>query len=272
MRDATLRRCASVLAGIVLAAGSLPAAAHDSWLVPRTTAGGSAPLALGFSTGNRYPVGEVAPSRDSVVQARCVDGGGRTQPLRATSASSTQLQLQARAPARGARGCWAELREHEVALDPALVEVYFREIRPLPQVRALWSAQLEAGQPWRERYRKFARIELATESDDAASLAAIRRPAGLPLEIVPVGDAPLRAGQPATFQVLSDGVALPELSVELVGERSAIGVWSRSDAQGQVRVVLPFAGPWLLRATHLARDEPAGVWRSRFVTLAFQAR
>lgn len=225
------------VAAAALVAAALPTAAHDSWLL-------AAPSGeLVMRTGNRYPVGET----DMPVPApACVRGRGRQQ-----------------------FACWAELKEHEVTLSPELVAVYFREIRPADAVRAAWGEQLERGLPWVERYRKFARIEHGTASATPDALRRMRAPAGLPLEIVIEGDAPVRAGATVGLRVLADGRPVAGLSVELVSERSALGIWSRSDPQGRLQHLLPFPGQWLVRATWV---EPDGQrWRSRFVTLAFEA-
>lgn len=267
--EATRRHAvASALAAVALAACSLPAAAHDSWLADAPGAR-SAGTTLVLGTGNRYPLAETAPPAEAVAGAGCVDARGRRHALRAAGWRSTALLL--RSPAKGAAGCWAELTAHDITLAPALVDVYFREIRPPETVRAAWAAQAEQGLPWQERYRKFARIEQGSATVSAAQRRAIRAPLGLPLEIVVLGDAALRTGQPATFQVLLDGQPLAGLAVELVSERSPLGVWAQSDAKGEVRHVLPFAGSWLLRATWVAPAEAPGAWRSRFVTLAFEA-
>lgn len=232
------------------------AQAHDSWF--------AAPQAgvLTLATGNRYPVAEVGVAAAGLARAGCV---GATLEV----AAETPRALELRTGARGPLACWAELKAHEVTLTPELVETYFREIRPSDAVRARWAAQRGAG--WSESYRKFARIESGTDGALPAELRRLRAPAGGPLEIVIDGAASLRAGQEAVFRVLADGAPMAGLSVELVGERSAIGVWSRSDAEGRLRLRLPFAGNWLLRATLLEPEPAPGRWRSRFVTLAFEA-
>jgi len=99
----------------------------------------------------------------------------------------------------------------------------------------------------------------------------LRAPVGLPLELVIEGEEPLRAGAVARFRVLSAGEPVPRLAVELVSERSALGVWGRSDQDGRVQWRLPFGGAWLLRATLLESDG-GDRWRSRFSTLAFEAQ
>ncbi|MBA2672054.1 DUF4198 domain-containing protein [Ramlibacter sp.] len=135
---------------------------------------------------------------------------------------------------------------------------------------ARWAALREQGLPWQERYRKFARIETSDRFTLAPALRAIRKPAGQPLEIVVSGDAPLLAGNATEFQVLANGVPVPMLAVELHSERSPLGIWSQSDAEGRLRFMPPFGVAWLLHATLLEPDGPAG-WQSRFVTLAFDA-
>ena len=246
------------LAALLLAALACSVHAHDSWLV---AAGGDG--AFAFSTGMRYPVAESAPA--AVQDAGCVDGSGRRRPLRPAGGTATASQLQA--AASGPLACWATLGTHEITLAPALVEVYLHEIRPPAEVRSAWAGLQERGLPWVESYRKFARIERDTGAAPAEELRRLRAPLGMPLEIVVLGDAPLRVGELADFQVLSQGEPVAGLAVELVSERSKLGVWARSDVQGRWQHRLPFGGAWLLRATLL---EPDGErWRSRFVTLTF---
>jgi hypothetical protein len=231
-------KAAALLLAALLAAPL--AQAHDSWLAP--AAGG-----LAFTTGNRYPIGESAPAATSVGEAGCADARGRVRRLKPRALDERSLGLRGRLA--GAVVCWATLRPHEITLDDDKVATYLREIRPPEALQARWAQLREAGQPWRERYSKYARIELGSGPG---------RPLGLPLEIVPEGS--------GTFRVLAHGKPVAGLSVELVSERSRYGVWQVSDAEGRLRHTLPFAGAWLLRATLLEPDGDG--WVSRFVTLA----
>ncbi len=258
--------------------------AHDSWLRPTDAAeradGHAQALYLSLTTGNRYPLGEFAVAPTSIVQAACRSLRKPSVPLRAQGVLPRSLVMRA-AQGKGdnvaLRSCWLELNAQDIEIEPPLVQVYLNEIRAPKAAREVWQRQLALGQTWRERYRKFARIELplpSPESASAAQIAALRRPQNLGLEIVPVGSAPLAVGQPLLFQVLRDGKPLPDLSVELVSERNPLGVWQQSDAQGHLRHTLPFGGRWLLRATQLElprMDEKKPAWKSRFVTLEFEA-
>jgi hypothetical protein len=259
---------------VLCAAGS--AQAHDSWLAPSRDDSPPGPAVLELATGTRYPKQQFGQSTASVARSGCIGGDGRALALTPLREHEQWLDLAVTA-AQG-RGlplaCWAELGAVEIELEPKVVDVYFKEIRPPAAVRAAWAALQARQLPWRERYRKFARIELAADAaTPAPSLVAARQPLGLGLEIVVLGSEPIAVGRPIAFQVLRDGKPLPGLAVELVSERNPLGIWREADARGQLRHTLPFGGRWLLRGTQLrpaARDLES--WESRFVTLAIEAR
>lgn len=258
--------------GALLAALLAPAIAfaHDTWLNPPMEEGGSL-LTLTLASGNRFPKQESTLAADGVMASGCFDGQGRSHELRARGVQQDALRLRVRAEREPVLSCWVQTRVFEVQIEPALVDVYLKEIQaPAPALQA-WQAQRVAGIAWQEAYAKNARIELAGSGAAAALLNAARKPLGRGLEIVPAeGHAP-RTGADFVLQVLLDGRPLPGQAVELVSERNPLGVWRRSDAQGRLQYPIPFAGRWLLRATHLV--PPAGGdkrWRSQFATLAIQ--
>lgn len=154
---------------------------------------------------------------------------------------------------------WVELHDFDITLEDKLVDVYVREAQPPAAVRERWQRLRTRGVAWQERYGKFMRIDRG---------GTAREPVGAALELV-VSDRPA-VGAPVRFTALSQGRPVPDLAVELVGERIPVGLWSKTDAQGQVQWTLPFAGRWLVRTI---RIEPEGDdrWRSRFATLAFEA-
>lgn len=238
-----MRRAAATLLRRVLAAalmGGAAAHAHDSWLVPGD--GGQFTLV----TGSRYPRVELTAPPESIAARNCT-----------TRAS--------------ARACWVELREFEIELEPGLVEVYFRDAQPPAPVREHWRSLHADGHAWHERYRKFARVEETKPGVTREQLAAIRQPVGLALELVPAGDEAMQAGRKARLTLLSEGKPLAGQPVELVSERSPLGLWARTDARGEVEWTLPFTGAWLARTIVIEPDGAAN-WRSRFATLAFEAR
>jgi hypothetical protein len=248
---------------------------HDSWLSPSRAASPPGEVRLELATGNRYPLQEFSQSAASVAHARCTDGAVTT-PLRPLVEEPKWLDLAAKVPEGSAEAlsCWAELGAAEIEIQPRLVQVYFADIHTPAANRQAWAALQARGLPWRETYRKFARIELAQAADvPAARFAAARRPAGMDLEIVVLGEQPIAVGQPLAFQVLRDGRPLAGFPVELVSERSPLGIWRETDSDGMLHHTLPFAGRWLLRGTDLRLSvQRADTWESRFVTLAIEAR
>ena len=268
-------RIGALLLFAALGMWAVCAQAHDSWLSPAREAAPAGHVALELATGNRYPRQEFSQAEASVAQSGCIDTDGKRLALRPVRAQAHWLDLDARLASGddAAISCWVELHTAEVDIEPRIVQVYFRDIHASPAIRTTWSELQARNVPWHERYRKFARIELAAKGAIAAgALAAARRPVGLDLEILVLGDRPVVAGEPLRFQVLRDGRPLAGLPVELVSERSPLGIWQETDATGVVEHRLPFGGRWLLRATDLRESpETPGTWSSRFVTLAIEA-
>lgn len=262
---------AAACAALCLAQGT--AQAHDSWLSP-----GRDGQLLELATGNRYPLQEFGPVGGSVAQAGCSDGMSQGFALRAVQEHARRLDMAPDvddgATPQSPMTCWAELRAADIELAPRLVQVYLAEIRAPSATRAVWAGLQQRGVPWRESYRKFARIELASDSRlPADRLGAARRPVGMALEIVVLGREPIAVGEPIAFQVLRDGRPLAGFPVELVSERNPLGVWRETDSQGVLRHRLPFGGRWLLRGTDLRPSATiSDRWESRFVTLALEAR
>ncbi len=211
-----------------------PALAHDTWFEPGPD---GKPL---LGTGNRFPQQETRVAPELLVRQGC-----------------------------NAAGCWAQTTVFALTLEPALIPAYIDEVRPPPAVLAAWQQLQARGLPWNERYTKHARILLGNSAD---ALAAAARPTGMDLDVLLTASAAPRRGQPLTLQVLRDGRPLPHFAVELRNDRSAIGLWRRTDAEGRLAFTPPLAAQWLLRGIDLRPSEgdPA-TWDSRFITLAFTA-
>jgi hypothetical protein len=270
-----MRHPVSRIAALAVLCAAWSAHAHDSWLAPSRDDSPPGQAVLELATGTRYPVQQFGQSFGSVARSGCIGGGGGALALTPLHEHENWLDLATSVEGQsGPLACWVELGAVDTVLEPKIVDVYFKDIRPPAAVQEGWAALQARKLPWRESYRKFARIELpGAAGTSARSLAAARQPLGLGLEIVVMGAGPIAVGQPLSFQVLRDGKALPGLSVELVSERNAFGVWRQSDANGQLRHSLPFSGRWLLRATELRPSiHTPDAWESRFVTLAVEAR
>ncbi|HET9976377.1 MAG TPA: DUF4198 domain-containing protein [Burkholderiaceae bacterium] len=242
-----------------LALAAAASHAHDTWFEPLPSPRkGETAFALG--TGNRFPVFELGVDTRYFAKSGC-RAGTRSDRLGFVTYADKQTQL--RTPLAGpALTCWLQLDPFEFELPADKIEVYFKEIRPNAAVLATWADLKARGLPFIERYTKSARY-------DGASAAPA--PTGTAMDVLreaPAGA--LAVGTEATFQVLREGRPLADFNVELVNERSPIGLWHRTDAQGRIRARLPLPGRWLLRGTDLrlsTRD--ATKWESQFVTYAF---
>ena len=253
------------LAGVLAAAGS-GASAHDTWFAPRAS-DSPAEVALMLGTGNQFPLHESGVGFEYLVRSGCRSDAQGSQPIALQRVDDAPTALWLRAPARPDRplSCWAQLTPFEVELAAGAVAVYFKDIQAPTAVRQQWAQMRARGVGWRERYTKHARIE---HKPDAG--------AGLPVDmamdvLIESPQRPLQQGQTLQFRVLRDGRPLPDFAVELRNERSPLGLWRKTDAQGRVSVVAPLPGRWVLRGTDLRlSDSEPDLWVSGFVTLAFE--
>jgi len=252
------------LLAAMLAATAGTARAHDTWFEPqRSTPAGHAVFALG--TGDRFPKYEFPLAYEYLVGSGCRGARATAAPLAHVQDQPAWLVVRSATPVNAATGltCWAQLAPFDVEVPPDKIDLYLREIQASPALRAAWAAMKARGLPWRERYTKFARIELGGSGPRAA----------LPLGMDVLLDnprQPIRAGDELSFQVLRDGAPIADLPVELIGNLSPLGIWRKTDAEGRMRISAPLAGRWILRGVDLrVSSKTADEWVSWFVTLAF---
>lgn len=261
MHNRRLSRCFALL----LASASAGAAAHDTWFEPRSArASGESVLAL--STGNRFPVAEVGVDVQYFARHGCRGADGALRPLELVEYTERQSLLRVRGGA-APMSCFVQIAPFEIDLPPDKIEIYFAEIKPSAAVLSAWAGLKARGLPFHERYVKSARI-------DVGAVAVPTAPVGTAMDVLRLAPSGLLAvGAEAQFQVLRDGRPLPDFPVELVNERSPVGLWQRTDADGRVRIKLPLPGRWLLRGTDLRLSaSDATRWDSRFITYAFDVQ
>ncbi len=260
--------------GAALSLLSAVALAHDTWfqVEPQTR-----PPALWLGTGERFPVQQSRVEFEHLRlhgcarQAELATRGavaGRALTAIAGPAGRQPQALALRLPASAARepvpeptSCWASLVPFDLELEPARVAAYLDEIAAPDALRQAWAREQAAGRPWRERFVKHARAEIGGASST---------PAGLALEAVVLRDGPVRLRESVEIALLHQGQPLADHPVELVNERSAVGLWRRTDGRGRIALALPLGGRWLLRSTLLRSPmAPNERWQSDFTTLTF---
>jgi hypothetical protein len=251
-----MNRLLVLLAGMALV-GS--ATAHDTWFEPLLGGG------LGLSTGNRFPLSDLAVDDKYFVKSGCVaaDGKARTLDKVRFTDKATLLRSKDRVGAEPLT-CFMQLQPFDIDLPPDKIEIYFKEIRPSAAVLAAWADLKARGLPFKEHYTKSARIDVGADASPQPTGTAMDA-----LRVSPRGA--LAVGSEAVFQVLLDGKPLPDFPVELINERSPVGLWHRTDTEGRISAKLPLPGRWILRGVelHLAASD-ATRWESWFITYAFE--
>lgn len=239
----------------LLCAGSV--SAHDTWFA--SMPGGV--LALG--TGNRFPVTELAVDDKFFAKRGCIAADGTPGALDKLRFTDKTTLLRPKT-AGAAQTCFVQLEPFEVELPADKIEIYFKEIRPSAAALSAWADLKARGLPFKERYTKSARIDLGADASAQTTGTAMDA-----LRVSPSGA--LKTGGVAVFQLLQNGKPLPDFSVELVNERSQLGLWHRTDADGRISARLPLPGRWLLRGTELKlAASDATQWESQFITYAFE--
>jgi hypothetical protein len=272
------RSCLSLslaIAGLV----STPATAHDTWFdVQPGPRAGQIDLKLG--TGTQFPAQQYTVAAGLLARQGCRHGDAAVVPMVvpmvALESIASALHLQGRPVVGAQRGqsgamtCWAQLQPLDIEIDPVKVQVYLDEIAASPELRRTWRQMQARGLPWKERYTKHARVEVLDPrlgGGDAPAARAVPMDMDIVLES---GLDRLQAGDTIRVQVLRDGQPLPDFPLQLRSDRSALGLWLRTDAQGRAHTRVPLAGSWLLRGTDLRLStQRPDAWDSRFVTLAF---
>ncbi len=251
-----MKKLPSALAAVTLA---FTASAHDTWFEPLPNG------SLSLGTGNRFPVNEIAVDDKFFVKSGCVavDGKARSLDKQRFTDKATLLRSKDRVGAEPLT-CFVQLQPFDIDLPADKIEIYFKEIRPSDAALAAWADLKARGLPFKERYTKSARIDIGADASSQPTGTAMDA-----LRVSPRGA--LTVGTEAVFQVLRDGKPLPDFPVELINERSPIGLWNRTDADGRIRAKLPLPGRWLLRGTELKLAESdATRWESQFITYAFE--
>jgi len=258
----------SAFASLLLAAAGA-AFAHDTWFHPHAFAGDGA-IVMALGTGNQFPVQEYPVGATHLRHSGCRSGDG--QPVALTAARDTTTALIVHAATKGTVvTCWAELVPFDIELTADKVQLYLKEINAPLATREAWAQMQARGVVWKERYTKHARIELRNATQ-ATSSPMPPKPVGMGMDLLlESGLQAIHPGDPLVFQVLRDGIPLPDFAVELRSDQHRLGIWRKTDAQGRVRIHAPLVGRWVLRGTDLRLSESVpDTWESRFVTLAFE--
>ena len=218
-----------VAAALLVAAST--AAAHDFWLVPNAfviSRGGA--LEVSARTSSRFPTSESAVSPDRVSSARLISATGSV-PITDLTVANKSLRLRHRPDADGQYVIAVALAARESRTTPERLQRYIA-LEGAPALAARY--QQDGAYPRVDSVTqvasKYAKTIVEVGRGEAV---AFSRPAGHPLEIIPLNDARhLRAGDSLQVQVMYRGKPLP-------GAELFAGGAAPSDSTGGCRGARP---------------------------------
>jgi hypothetical protein len=271
LRSRMLRR--SALA-ILLAAGTIPAAAHDFCLLPEAPrAEPGAPLVIGMHVSDEFP-GEAVPWRTGrIVEFFATDSRGRwdiVDPALSGDPAKARIALRSKGTAVIALSTDAAYIE----LKPEEFEDYLKH----EGHDAILETRRKTGRsetPGRERYSRHVKT-VVNASGPQASVALTR--AGLPIEIVPETDlARLRPGSRLGVRVFtgSDPYVEAQICATWAGREGGHDTYAwcgRTDGAGRAQVPIDKPGWQMIRTTRMIplRNDPKADWQSFWAVLTFE--
>lgn len=278
-----IRRIGSAACVVCVAVVSVAAAhAHDFWLVPDAfvIAEGSA-LQVRGQTSSRFPTSESAVAVARVAEARLL-GASSEERITDMSQAGASLALRHKPAGRGQRIVAVTLHPRSTRESAAGFRRYL-QLEGAPEVldRVDRQGLLAGRDSVTRRYAKYAKtlVEVGRGGPRAFS-----RPAGHPLEFVPLRDpSELHPGDSLALRVVYRGRPLAGARVH-AGYVAALyspptdtaaaapDAHLTANAEGVIRVAITSAGLWNVRMIHVAQaDAGSGAdWDTHWATLVFQ--
>lgn len=260
---------------LLFALGALPASAHDFWIVPSSFRPAVAsPLAFRLRVGE-YLKGDPVPRDPSQVERFALLGpgaAGTETPIGAPPGSDPAGFVR-----MGEAGLYTVVyRSHRTRIDlpPDKFEEALRR-EGLEKILDLRKSRGESLKPSTEVFSRCAKALLLVGAPQAAAPAdtGFDRPVGMPLEILPEKNPyDLKAGDEIPVRLLYQGKPLAGALVIALGlHQTDARIAARSGKDGRVRLRLPDAGFWLIKAVHMVPAPPeTGVdWESLWASLTF---
>ena len=246
--------------------------AHDTWLAPdRFRPAAAGPVTLSLSSGMEFPKLDHAIAPDRVASANW-----QTAPDRGALPTGTSATHALEFRTEAGQG----ITVYSVVLHPRPSKLKREQVREyidhlgIPNAKdvfAAWEEQTAKSEETGYRYMKYAKTFVRTGA--AVESRAWAEPAGMRLELIPQNDpTSVTAGRTLDVVLVDRGKPLPRYPVALIREGAKEPVSAVTDAEGRVRLTLPAAGRYMLRATTLEPSaDTAARWDVHFTTMTFQA-
>jgi uncharacterized GH25 family protein len=257
---------------------ALPLAAHDFWIVPSSFRPAvSSPLALRLRVGENLR-GDPVP-RDPAQVDRFVLFGPHAGKAGNAGGEAPIPGVLGADPAGfthvGEAGLYTVVyRSHRTRIDlppEKFDEALHRE--GLERVLEVRKSRGESQKPSTEVFSRCAKALVLVGPPGTGVQAPVDRPVGLTLEIVPEKNPyAMKPGDELPVRLLYQGKPLEGALVIALGLHQTDGkLAARSGKDGRVRLRLPEAGFWLVKAVHMVPAPPdTGVdWESLWASLTF---
>jgi uncharacterized GH25 family protein len=247
-----------------------PARAHEFWISPSTfsPARGSA-FELSLFVGEFYTGELVGVTASHAASVRLFSAAGE-QDLSSRFPRGQMLpSLRLTVASSGTHLLAYDSHPSEVVLSADKFHAYLHD-EGLDAIITQRQTAGTAAKEGRERFRRHAKVLMRVDGKTDGTFGTRT---GQRLEIVPLAD-PLRAGagDRLDWQITFDQKPLEGVLVKAwhkEGSQVSV-VRARTDARGQVRLTLPFAGSWLLNSVHMIPGDSASVdWESHWSSLTF---
>ncbi len=254
------------LALLALAAAA-PLYGHDFWIEPSSfrPAVGST-VAARLLVGQNFRGDPVPRNPAIIVKFVLVTEAGET-PVEGRSGDDPAGHVRIGAPGVAVIGYRS--RNSFVSQEADKFEDYLRE-EGLERIIEVRARRGESGKPSREVFSRSAKALLSS----GVGAAGYDRNLGLTLELLPEKNPyALRAREELPIRVLYEQKPLSgALVVALPYDAPDAKLSQRTDRKGRVRLCLPKAGRWLVKAVHMvpASDAAQADWQSLWASLTFE--
>ncbi|MGI8743332.1 MAG: DUF4198 domain-containing protein [Bryobacteraceae bacterium] len=261
------RRAAwACLAGMI----ALPLAAHDLYLLPSSfyVAIGER-LIVSINDGDGFPQSEAAAPLDRLRDTDLITPTA-VYNIANLHAAETTVVGEANIKAKGTLILTARSTPAFIQMEPRKFRDYLKQ----EGLTGVLSQEIE-GQPARERYSKYAKALIQSETGDEFFSHVV----GFMIEIVPEKNPfTLHAGDELPIQVLVRGKPAADLQIEAARAQTGPGeikVIGRTDATGHAMIPIDGIGKWRLHtiSMHKCSDPTVGqCWESFWASLTFEIR